>query len=173
MYVISRSLFCIVLCCWRMIFAVKLLPDFDLKKSDYEFKKVPMSNMLKERLAQVDKDWTKTPDVNDTVFGHMLQNHFPMDYIYEDQECVAIYEDPPQAPVHVLIIPRKGLRFLQDANESDKALLGHLLLTANKVALDLGLNDGYRVVINNGKDAHQLIKHLQVHVMGGRQLGWP
>ena len=88
-------------------------------------------------------------------------------------QCVAFKDIDPKAPVHFLVIPRKPIPQLSSAKEEDRDLLGHLLLVANKVAQEQGLQQGYRVVINNGRDGAQSVYYLHLHVLGGRQMGWP
>ncbi|EJW82661.1 hypothetical protein WUBG_06431, partial [Wuchereria bancrofti] len=86
---------------------------------------------------------------------------------------LAFHDISPQAPIHFLVIPKKPIAMLQDVKDQDETVLGKLLVAAAKTANKLGLKDGYRVVINNGKHGCQSVYHLHVHVMGGRQLGWP
>lgn len=88
-------------------------------------------------------------------------------------QCVAFNDVNPQAPVHFLVIPRKPIPQLSKAQDDDKELLGHLLLTGQKVAAQVGLDDGFRVVINDGKDGAQSVYHLHLHFLGKRQLNWP
>ena len=107
----------------------------------------------------------------DTIFGKITRGEIPTDFVYEDDLCVAINDISPKAPVHVLIIPRKPIPRLVDAQAEDQALLGHLLLTAGKVAEQLGVNDACNIVINNGADAGQTVFHLHVHLLAGRSFG--
>ncbi|HGY5550272.1 MAG TPA: histidine triad nucleotide-binding protein [Prochlorococcus sp.] len=109
---------------------------------------------------------------NDTIFGRMLRGEIPCDEVYSDQHCLAFRDIQPQAPVHVLVIPRKPLESLRAADEEDTKLLGHLLLVAARVAKQEGLDD-FRTVINTGAEAGQTVFHLHVHVIGGRPLAWP
>ncbi|HGY5537668.1 MAG TPA: histidine triad nucleotide-binding protein [Prochlorococcus sp.] len=109
---------------------------------------------------------------NDTIFGRMLRGEIPCDEVYSDQHCLAFRDIQPQAPVHVLVIPRKPLESLRAADEEDTKLLGHLLLVAARVAKQEGLDD-FRTVINTGAEAGQTVFHLHVHVIGGRLLTWP
>ncbi|XP_070546756.1 adenosine 5'-monophosphoramidase HINT1-like [Ptychodera flava] len=109
----------------------------------------------------------------DTIFGKILRKEIPCNFIYEDEQVVAFHDVNPQAPTHFLVIPRKTLDMLSNVKQEDEQLLGHMLFVANKVATDLGLKNGYRVVINNGPDGAQSVFHLHVHVMGGRQMTWP
>jgi histidine triad (HIT) family protein len=108
-----------------------------------------------------------------TIFRRIIDREIPADIVYEDDECLAFRDVNPQAPTHVLVIPKKEIRSLTDAGEADRAVLGHLLLVTAKLATDLGLTGGYRTVINCGADAGQTVDHLHVHLLGGRSLGWP
>ncbi len=108
----------------------------------------------------------------DTIFGRILRGDIPCDEVYSDDRCLAFRDVAPQAPVHVLVIPRKPIESLREAEASDEALLGHLFLVAAKVAQQEGLTD-WRTVINTGAEAGQTVFHLHVHVIGGRSLAWP
>jgi len=108
-----------------------------------------------------------------TIFDKILDGSIPAKFIHDDEKCVAFNDVNPQAPVHFLVIPRKRIAMLEEAEDGDGDLLGHLLLTARKVAKEQGLANGYRLVINNGKDGAQSVYHLHIHVLGGRQLNWP
>ena len=110
---------------------------------------------------------------NTTIFGKIIRREIPADIVYEDDLCLAFRDVQPQAPVHVLMIPKKHIPKLADATSEDHAVLGHLLLKVKQVAEDLGLDKGYRVVINNGEDGGQTVFHLHVHLLGGRSLAWP
>ncbi|KAJ8903402.1 hypothetical protein NDN08_004510 [Rhodosorus marinus] len=114
-----------------------------------------------------------TEDPQDTIFGKIVRKEIPADIIYEDEKCLAFRDISPQAPTHVLVIPKKTISMLDRADETDAELLGHLLLTSKKVAEIDNLGNGYRVVINNGKEGCQSVYHLHLHVLGGRQLSWP
>lgn len=108
------------------------------------------------------------------VFARILRREIPARLLHEDHLCVAFADVAPQAPVHFLVIPRRSIACLADADESDKAVLGHLLWVAAEVARKLGVaNDGFRVVVNSGGDAGQSVFHLHVHVLAGRALAWP
>ncbi|MAT91202.1 MAG: histidine triad nucleotide-binding protein [Halioglobus sp.] len=106
--------------------------------------------------------------MSDTVFGKILAGEIPAEFIHEDEHCVAIHDIHPQAPVHVLVIPRKPIPMLVDAQPEDQALLGHLMLVAGKLARELGVGDGFRLIVNNGESVGMTIHHLHLHVMGGR-----
>ena len=108
-----------------------------------------------------------------TIFGRMIRREIPADIVYEDDLCLAFRDINPQAPIHVLLIPKKEIARLADAQPEDQALLGHLLLAANKVARQLGVQDAYRVVVNNGAGAGQSVLHLHLHILAGRPMRWP
>ena len=109
---------------------------------------------------------------DDTIFGKILRGEIPCDEVYSDALCLAFRDVAPQAPTHVLVIPRQPIESLRSAGDSDQALLGHLLLVAARVAKHEGLDD-WRTVINSGTGAGQTVFHLHVHVIGGRPLAWP
>ncbi|XP_034297779.1 adenosine 5'-monophosphoramidase HINT2 isoform X2 [Pantherophis guttatus] len=108
-----------------------------------------------------------------TVFSRILDGSIPAHVLYEDDQCLAFRDAAPQAPVHFLVIPRRPLARLSQVAESDAQLLGHLLVVASQTAKAEGLSEGYRVVINEGKHGAQSVYHLHLHVLGGRQMGWP
>uniref|UniRef100_A0A3Q1MXK6 Histidine triad nucleotide binding protein 2 n=1 Tax=Bos taurus TaxID=9913 RepID=A0A3Q1MXK6_BOVIN len=108
-----------------------------------------------------------------TIFSRILDRSLPADILYEDQQCLAFRDVAPQAPVHFLVIPKKPIPRISQAEEEDQQLLGHLLLVAKETAKAEGLGDGYRLVINDGKLGAQSVYHLHIHVLGGRQLQWP
>lgn len=109
----------------------------------------------------------------DTIFGKILRGEIPTKFIYEDDKCVAFDDINPQAPTHFLVIPRKAIPQLSAAEDSDESLLGHLMIVARKLAKDKGLDNGFRLVVNDGRDGCQSVYHLHLHVLGGRSLGWP
>jgi histidine triad (HIT) family protein len=109
----------------------------------------------------------------DTIFGKIIRREIPAEIIYEDDICLAFKDINAQAPVHLLVIPKKPIAKLADTESQDHALLGHLLLTVKRVAEKAGLENGYRVVINNGEDGGQTVYHLHLHILGGRQMAWP
>lgn len=109
----------------------------------------------------------------DTIFGKIIRREIPAEIVYEDNLCLAFRDVNPQAPVHVLIIPKEPIAQLSDAESKDHALMGHLLLTVKRVAEQLELAKGYRVVINTGEDGGQTVYHLHLHLLGGRQMQWP
>jgi histidine triad (HIT) family protein len=109
----------------------------------------------------------------DNIFLKILRKEIPARIVHEDEQCLAFHDVNPQAPVHVLIIPRKEIRTHGDLQPEDAALLGHLHLVAIALAKKLGIADGYRVVINCLERAGQTVPHLHMHLLGGRDMGWP
>jgi histidine triad (HIT) family protein len=112
-------------------------------------------------------------ETTETIFSKIIRREIPADIVYEDDLVLAFKDVNPQAPVHILVIPKKPIPKLADAESPDHALLGHLLLTVKRVAQQVGLDNGYRVVINTGADGGQTVDHLHLHILGGRHLGWP
>jgi histidine triad (HIT) family protein len=109
-----------------------------------------------------------------TIFEKIVRREIPAKIAFEDDEVIAFHDVNPQAPVHVLIVPKRAVPRLAEAQESDQQLLGKLILTAAKLARDLGVSEsGYRVVINNGQDGGESVPHLHVHLLGKRSLAWP
>jgi len=108
-----------------------------------------------------------------TIFGKIIQREIPADIVYEDEQCLAFRDINPQAPTHVLIIPRKEIATLGDAGVGDRDLLGHLVLAAAKIARQLGVEKAFRLVINNGAEAGQSVFHLHLHLLAGRPFRWP
>ena len=108
-----------------------------------------------------------------TIFSRIIAREIPADIVYEDELCLAFRDINPQAPVHVLIVPKKEIARLADARAEDQALLGHLMLAAGKVARQLGVGDAFRLVVNNGAEAGQSVFHLHLHILAGRALRWP
>lgn len=109
----------------------------------------------------------------ETIFSKIIRREIPADIVYEDDLAIAFKDITPKAPVHILVIPKEPIARLADANAQHRELMGHLLLTAKQVAEQAGLNNGYRVVINDGLDGGQSVSHLHLHVLGGRQMQWP
>lgn len=110
----------------------------------------------------------------DTVFAKILRGEIPADVVYEDDRCLAFRDVNPQAPVHVLVIPRETVVGIQGASAEQESLLGHLMLIAAEVARIEGISEtGYRCVVNAGRDGGQSVDHLHVHVLGGRPMAWP
>ncbi len=108
-----------------------------------------------------------------TIFEKIIAGEIPADKAYEDDLCIAIRDIEPQAPVHLLIIPKKVIPRVGDASLEDQSVLGHLLLIAGKIARQEGLKKGFRIVINNGQAGGETVPHLHVHLLGGRQMQWP
>ena len=109
-----------------------------------------------------------------TLFTRIIEGEIPSDRVHEDEHCIAIRDIDPQAPVHILVIPRKELVGVQAMEPEDRVLLGHLLFMARQIAEQEGLAEGgYRLVINAGGDGGQEVPHLHVHLLGGRQMLWP
>ncbi|MDD2764050.1 MAG: histidine triad nucleotide-binding protein [Opitutaceae bacterium] len=108
-----------------------------------------------------------------TIFQRIIDHEIPARIEHEDEHCLVIHDIQPQAPVHLLIIPKKVIARAGDATAADEPLLGHLLVIAGMIAKKLGLAGGYRLVINNGPDACESVPHLHVHLLARRQMGWP
>ncbi len=108
-----------------------------------------------------------------TIFQKIIDREIPADIVFEDEHCLAFRDVNPQAPTHVLVIPKRAIPSLDAVVDSDQTLLGHLATVIPTLARQLGLSDGYRVVINCGPAAGQTVDHLHLHVMGGRPLDWP
>lgn len=111
---------------------------------------------------------------DETIFSKIIRREIPADIVYEDEQALAFRDVSPQAPTHILVIPKEPLASVADAREQDAALLGHLMIVARKVACDERIiEDGFRLVVNTGKDGGQTIPHLHIHILGGRPLSWP
>ena len=111
-----------------------------------------------------------------TLFEKIIARDIPADIVHEDDLCIAFNDIKPAAPVHVLIVPKKPIPRLGEAEEGDQDVLGHLLLTASAIAGKLGIRPaekGFRLIINNGRDGGEEIPHLHIHLLAGRRLGWP
>lgn len=108
-----------------------------------------------------------------TLFQKIADREIPSEIVYEDDRCFAIRDINPQAPTHILVVPRKPIPSLDDVTEGDEALIGHLFVAARQIAADEGLSGGYRTVFNRGSDAGQSVDHLHLHLLGGRPMGWP
>jgi histidine triad (HIT) family protein len=111
--------------------------------------------------------------LQDNLFLKIIEKKIPARIVYEDDQCVAFHDVNPQAPVHLLIIPRKVIPTHADIKLEDRELLGHLHLVAAQLANQLGLADGYRLVLNCKEQAGQTVPHLHLHLLGGRAMGWP
>ncbi len=108
-----------------------------------------------------------------TLFTKIVNREIPADIVYEDDQCLAFRDISPQAPTHVLVIPKKEIPTLDDLTEEDEAVIGRIYLVIQRVAAELGLTNGYRVVVNCKEDGGQAVDHVHFHLLGGRQLGWP
>ncbi len=111
--------------------------------------------------------------MSETIFSRIIRREIPADIIYEDELVLAFRDVNPQAPVHVLVIPKQPIESLATVNTDDQAVLGHILLIIKQVAIQEGLTNGYRVVTNIGNDGGQTVSHLHFHVLGKRTLVWP
>lgn len=108
-----------------------------------------------------------------TVFQKIIDGEIPADIVYEDDQCVAFRDTNPQAPTHILIVPRNPIPSVDAITDADEALVGHLFTVASKLAAEEDLDGGYRTVFNCGADAGQSVDHLHLHLLGGRRLTWP
>lgn len=108
-----------------------------------------------------------------TIFKRIIDKEIPADIIYEDDRCLAFRDISPKAPTHVLVIPKQEISSLDALAETDAPLVGHLWLVIRNLARQLGLDNGYRVVVNCGRDGGQTVDHLHFHLLGGRALDWP
>jgi histidine triad (HIT) family protein len=109
-----------------------------------------------------------------TIFDRIIAKEIPARIVFEDELCLCFHDIQPQAPVHLLMIPKKPIRSMVELAATDSGLMGHLMLKCSEVAKALNLNeDGYRLVINNGRDAGQSVFHIHIHILAGRRLGWP
>lgn len=111
-----------------------------------------------------------------TLFEKIIAREIPADIVYEDDQALVFKDIAPQAPTHLLVIPKKPIPRVGEAEAEDQALLGHLLLVAGKVAEDLGLRStdkGFRLVINHGSNGGEAVPHLHIHLLAGRKLEWP
>ncbi|MDO4584305.1 MAG: histidine triad nucleotide-binding protein [Planctomycetia bacterium] len=108
-----------------------------------------------------------------TIFKKIIDREIPADIVYEDEECLAFRDINPQAPVHLLVIPKKEISAVDALSPEDKTLVGHIFLVIQQLAKEFSLEDGFRVVTNNGLLAGQTVPHLHFHLLGGRPLLWP
>ena len=112
--------------------------------------------------------------MSSTLFEKICAGEIPADIVYQDDQCGCFRDIGPQAPTHLLLVPRKPIPRLSLADEGDAALLGHMMLAAGKIARSLGIDEsGFRLVINNGPDAGEAVPHLHMHILAGRKLEWP
>lgn len=111
--------------------------------------------------------------MTDTLFSKIINREISADIVYEDELCLAFRDIVPQAPIHILLIPKQPIVKVSDATEADQSLLGHLLLRAGDIAKEQGYGDAFRLVINNGAEAGQTVFHLHIHILAGREFTWP
>ncbi|MAS82190.1 MAG: histidine triad nucleotide-binding protein [Legionellales bacterium] len=111
--------------------------------------------------------------MSETLFSKIINREIPADIVYEDDLCLAFRDIEPQAPVHILLIPKKSIVKISEATETDQSLLGHLLLKAGDIAKEQGYADTFRLVVNNGNGAGQTVFHLHIHILAGRKFSWP
>ncbi len=109
----------------------------------------------------------------ETIFAKIIRREIPAQIEHEDELCLAFHDVSPQAPTHILVSPEKPIPSLTEVTDADTHLLGHLMSVATDIATKLNLTDGYRLVVNCGKDGGQSVNHLHIHLLGGRALGWP
>ena len=109
----------------------------------------------------------------ETIFQKIIDKEIPADIIYEDEKSLVFKDINPVAPIHILIIPKKQIEKISDAEQTDQDLLGHLFLVAGKVARQLGVENAFRLVINNGAGAQQTVFHLHIHLIAEREFSWP
>lgn len=110
----------------------------------------------------------------ETIFAKIIRKEIPAKIVYEDDHCLAFHDVSPQAPIHVLVIPKKEIESLEQLTADDAPLLGHIWIVIPQIARQLGLGeDGYRVVVNCGRDGGQSVNHLHYHILGGRPMKWP
>jgi histidine triad (HIT) family protein len=108
-----------------------------------------------------------------TLFEKIISREIPADIIYEDDKCIVVNDIAPQAPTHLLIIPKKVITMISKSDDDDVLVLGHLMIIAKKMASRIGLDDTFRLVVNNGAKAGQSVFHLHVHLLSGRIFSWP
>ena len=111
--------------------------------------------------------------MSETIFQKIIDKELPADIVYEDENCLAFKDINPVAPIHILVIPKKRIEKISDSNTEDKELLGHLFLVAGNIARDLGIEEAFRLVVNNGAEAQQTVFHLHIHLIAGREFNWP
>ena len=111
--------------------------------------------------------------MTDTIFQKILNKEINADIVYEDEKSLVFRDINPVAPTHLLIIPKKQIEKISDANEEDQDLLGHLFLVAGKVAKELGIENAFRLIVNNGAGAQQTVFHLHIHLLADREFTWP
>lgn len=108
-----------------------------------------------------------------SIFEKIIDREIPADIVHEDDQCIAFRDIDPQAPAHLLVVPKKRIDRIGEAQREDQALLGHLFLVAGEVARQENLETGFRLVVNNGPAGGEAVPHLHIHILGGRQMQWP
>lgn len=161
----------------KIVFCIYYVNKIYLYKSiNYRYKKkynsIPYRNMTNQN-SKTEIGIEPPTEIQDTIFGKIARKEIPVSFVYEDDLCFVIDDINPCAPVHCLVIPKKPIQQLSHAEECDINLLGHLLYVAKKVATIKEITNGFRVVINDGKEACQTVYHLHVHVLGNRTFSWP
>ena len=111
--------------------------------------------------------------MSDTIFSKIIKKEIPADIVYEDELCMAFKDVNPQAPTHILLIPKKAIEKLSDISPEDSELMGHMLAKVSEITQELGISDAFRLVVNNGADAGQSVFHLHFHIIAGRPFTWP
>lgn len=109
----------------------------------------------------------------ETIFQKIIDKEIPAEIVYEDDLCIAFKDIKPAAPIHLIVIPKKPIESVDDVAEEDEAVVGHLFVAMGKIAKQQGIDRGYRVVTNNGRDAGQEVMHLHFHMLAGRGFSWP
>lgn len=148
-------------------FCIALVPRWHVKKYSGRSRKCLLFLYFKYESAMVQLMAEKT------LFEKIIAKDIPANFVHEDARCVAIRDIDPQAPTHILIIPRKVIARVGQATSEDQALLGHLLLVAGEIARKNDFKDAFRIVINNGPSAGETVPHLHVHLLSGRKFEWP
>ena len=109
----------------------------------------------------------------ETIFSKIINREIPADIVFEDELSLAFKDISPQAPMHILLIPKQPIDMLSNATPEDQALLGHLMLKAGEIAKEQGYGDAFRIAVNNGAEVGQTVFHLHIHILGGRAFNWP
>ena len=126
--------------------------------------------------APTEKTKIEKPAVSEsekTIFKKIIDGEIPADIVYQDEHCLAFKDIAPQAPTHLLVIPKKEIRSLDHVTEQDQPLLGHMMMVIQKLTRELNINEGYRILSNCGESAGQTVHHLHFHILAGRELKWP
>jgi histidine triad (HIT) family protein len=133
--------------------------------------------IVRARLAAADPrilvELARSKLMPDTIFTKIINKQIPADIVYEDDLCMAVKDINPQAPVHLLLIPKKPIDMLSNAKPDEQSLLGHMLLAVGKITRELKVDGAFRLVINNGKEGGQAVFHLHMHILAGRRFHWP